>query len=491
MRKNRRQNDERCRRPIRPVIRFMAGVAAIVSVLVADGSAQGDELQLRNGDRLHGTLESTTGGERGTVAWRHSPKAATAKVPLCDVEWVAVTQRKNASAGKKKPETNPPRVPGKGLVVLSGGDVLTGTLVSLDKDSLVWEVPALNRLTIPRAMVRRIEPAGDTDATRYAMTPELYGWVTATRESSREKNWDTTAAGVTALVPNTLLAREIEGLPEQVRFDFDLTLPEKEGMTFLFLGKRASWFGLDVSFYELAFLEGGRDVALTRRERYGAPVVPVADPAIPPVSPVVSGPAHITVAIDRKSRTLLLFADGRLVRRWNDSGALREGGECVAFTGVPKGTKIGGFKASAWSGWGLFSDRDLIPSRDEMQMANHDFFRGTVITADPSQVAFASTFAGTLQVPAGQVSALVFAAAPPVVVPNATVAVAKPLPPPDVRIVLNDDRGGITLCLKKIQHDQLVGDNAWGGAVEIPLAAIARLEFIRPADPAVANAKVK
>lgn len=194
-------------------LRSIAAVAFLSAFITSSCSIADDGavdsrtgvIQLQNGDHLTGTLvDSAT---EDSFQWRSKVFTSPFQFPIGGV----------VSIHFPAPATLP-QVDGTYGFELAGGDLLFGSLISLDPDVAVLEIPGHGRLNVDRTIVRRIFRRTVAGEQLFVGPTGLTGWKT----SGEAGAWREEAGHLIADKAGAVLWRDF-GFPNQARVEFELS----------------------------------------------------------------------------------------------------------------------------------------------------------------------------------------------------------------------------------------------------------------------------
>jgi thiol-disulfide isomerase/thioredoxin len=212
-------------------------------------------LILSNGDRITGGLVDTPDG--GRLLWKAPGFADNLQFPLDGVQGVRFP------VPEKLPE-----IASAYAFELSGGDMLFGSLVSLDDKTALIESPGLGRLHVAREVLLRMDRRTSSELV-FGGLSGLDGW----RSSSQDASWREDAGHLVADKPGASIHRDLQ-IPAQARIEIELAWNSKPNFEVRFADSQEPKaaprrFQLDVWDDELvALCETNRDADLASVEEF-------------------------------------------------------------------------------------------------------------------------------------------------------------------------------------------------------------------------------
>lgn len=186
--------------------RLTITISAIACLAIPTGVSAESLLDLGEGHFLRGEPVSI---DPATVVWKHQLSGAELRYPVAGVHRIAFS-------GESAPS------PTGDILLLDNGDVLTGSLESLDKDNAVIHSANAGSLTIPRSRMRTARLSPGVPTLSYEDSGDLVGWK-ANSSNERPLRW-TAKDGVlefAAKGPETI-ARTVK-MPKSADISFETT----------------------------------------------------------------------------------------------------------------------------------------------------------------------------------------------------------------------------------------------------------------------------
>ena len=162
-------------------------------------------IQLQNGDHLTGTLVNSTAED--CLDWKSKVFATPFRFPTGGI----------VSVHFPAPATLP-QAEGVYGFELAGGDLLFGSLIALDGENAILDIPGFGRLNVDRTIIRRLFRRTVAGEQLFVGPTGLNGWKT----SGEVGAWREEAGHLIADKPGAVLWRDF-GLPNQVRVEFELS----------------------------------------------------------------------------------------------------------------------------------------------------------------------------------------------------------------------------------------------------------------------------
>ena len=432
----------------------------VVTVTVPE-KAYADELRLENGDQLHGTLLGIKGGAEGRLIWKHERAAVPVEFTLAGMGAVDLGERAKAGARVHR-----------GSLRLTNGDVLAGDLVSLDDQNLVLDTWYAGKLTVPRPLVRQMEPWTALNATLYSgPAADLAGWNSPDGEINQQ--WECRDGALTTRQGRGTISREIPNLPDSVQFAFDLAWTRNSTLGFAFFcetGRRGEFVNAG---YFMMFSNGMRSVTLMRAQDEGTQQVGEAAMGLSRARP---GPgeqkAHVTVLADKKAHKITLQLNGKTVKEWTDDADCKGGGKNMVFSDMRDGMRISNIRVSRWNGRPLRPDDVAKPGQDSLVFTNGDVLSGRLAAVADGKARLETSYAAPMEILLERIQEINLA-------PEKAGTARRQ--PGDMRLSLADGVGMLTMAVAELTGGTVQGSSDNFGAVFVPLAALSKLEFKLPA----------
>ncbi len=380
-------------------------------------------LRFFNGDVLHGRLLAAT--MNTGLRWGRTDARGVIEFTPGDVATVKLTEL--PTVGRPHQQTR---------VMLTNDDVVRGTIVSLDSESLVLDTWYAGSMTIRRAMVRSLQPS-------VAVATSVYEGPTAPDEwrvGEGERGW---AFRNGALYANSsgAVGRDVK-LPDRARIEFDVAW------------RNQPYFQVAVYTDNLEALYGncyvvqisGNSVYLQRSVRNNFQHM---GGGVNIENWRRRVKAHITLLVDKPKKTFALLVDDELVKQWTDPNEFAGRGTGMVFYSQGQGVmRFNNIVVTEWSGeWGN-SEPAPVPAEDAIRFINNDKVSGQLKTIAKTQVTFVTPFA-TLDVPLERVAEIQFAG------DHAERARRQA---GDLRAVFQDG-GSVTVALEKLDEQTMTGNS--------------------------------
>jgi thiol-disulfide isomerase/thioredoxin len=345
---------------------WMAFVESTVAAEVPPGDANAAVLHLSNGDFLNGRLVDSSGEH---LAWQ-SPAFLSAfefAVPSINSIQFPLPEKLTQPAGDYCFE-------------LAGGDVLFGSLVSMDAGSAILDVAGIGRMQVDRSILRRMYRWKGGDELLYFGPSGLAGWQTA-----EVPNGWTEEAGQLISNKNGAVLRRDFGLPPMARFEFELSWKEKADFDF------ALGVGNIKSAQRAFRFEVWDNELIVQRETENE-----WDAAsLQSIKPASAGRLHLLVFLDQEKGRLLVFTSG---------------GQPLADLTVPltRHQTFGGVQLTNKSGdvrlerlsigrWNGETPRAVESDKSRVHSSDGGITYGQLMSYDPAERQFVLDSAGTEQ----------------------------------------------------------------------------------------------
>lgn len=329
-----------------------------------------DTLSFLNKDQLHGIL---LGIDQDTGLRWQSPEAHDPIVfKTGQVAQIRLDSHKAATEGKSAHR-----------VGLTNGDEFPGNIVSLDDKTLVLDTWYAGRLSIPRAMLRRITPLSDADASLYEGPTGLDGWSIGRMGGGR--SWSFRDGALIGTNYGTI-GRDMK-LPDMSSIEFDVVMRGNSQFSIGLYSDRADNFG---NCYMLQLSNGYTE--LQRYSRNGGS----NDLGSTQLQNVMRhDKSHIELRTSKDKKSIWLLVDDKMVKEWTDPADFNGAGGNVIFACQP-GTfvKISNIKVSKWDG--KFDDSSASnekTSEDTVELANEDKVSGHLESIRDGKARLSSSYA--------------------------------------------------------------------------------------------------
>lgn len=432
--------------------------AAPATPVAAQAKAYADELKMSNGDQLHGTLMAVAGGEDGRLTWKHEQAVAPVEFRLEGMDSVTLGERKAAGAKTHQ-----------GGITLTNGDAFAADLVSADDKSVQVETWYAGRLTIPRTMVRRIEPGSNTGTALFTGPASLDGWTSPYGDV--KQNFECKDGVLSLKSGGGMIGREIAEMPDAVRFDFDLAWTQNSSLSFNFFSDKTN-NNYDSEGYTVNLQYGMRQAMLLRRVRNEGTRRVGDDADLSSIRGNAAGQkAHVTILADKKARKVVLMLEGKTAKEWTDSAEFKGNGKFIMFGDMQNGTRISNIRVAKWNGRAVRAGAGKT-TQDTLVFVNGDALSGKITEIGGGKIKLETAYAEPMEVPMERVTEISL---------SQEKAAKARRNPGDVRLMLAGGMGSLTLKLAELRDGTLKGSSQNFGDATIPAAALAKIDF-RPSD---------
>jgi hypothetical protein len=266
-------------------------VATASLLLCTPISAKADIIELHNGDLLTGNIHSLD----KTLVTMESPLADT---PL-KIKAEAIRKISFPDQAKDTPNHTE-------RLTLTNNDTIPCKVITMDDKDLHVFTWYAGKFSIPRNNIQSLQFGLSEEKTLYTGNDDPSRWTT------RKGRWNRTDTGYTCS-GNSILARKLD-LPENVRFNFDLSWKENPNFVFRFCAESdAATTKQDT--YEFVFNSAGMQIR--RYENSNQPAGPLANIAIKPHS-IATRKLNIDLRVNRSEGLLTLSIDNQLIGTWPD-----------------------------------------------------------------------------------------------------------------------------------------------------------------------------
>lgn len=339
-------------------------------------------------------------------------------------------------------------------VGLTNGDSLLGKVVEMDAEKLILDTVYAGRMTIRSLMLASLRPAEAVGEVCYTGPNSLEEWV----RGNNQDGWEFKNGALYSVQGNGSLGRDVK-LPDRVRIDFELAWQGQAFFTLsLFTDKLDSYYGPG---YQLAMQ--GNHVSLNRRTRGSSNGL--GGHHVPQLGGTRK--AEISVRADRKAKTVALLMDGALIQQWTDPAGLDEGGTGMVLFVNQNQHRLRNLRVMPWDGKieaGGGEEEVVASAEDQIQFANGDRVTGEVLAIRDGEATVKSPYA-ELKIPLERIVLLTFREA------NRERARRNA---GDVQGLFRDG-GQVTLNLVGLRDGLLEGESENFGQVGIKVGAFSRL----------------
>jgi hypothetical protein len=342
---------------------------------------------------------------------------------------------------------------------LTNGDEFPGNIVSLDDKTLVLDTWYAGRLSIPRAMLRRIIPMSDAASTLYEGPTSLDGWSVGRNGASR--SWSFKDGALIGSSYGTI-GRDVK-LPGMSSVQFDVVLRGNDPLSVGIYSDHPDNFG---NCYMLMLSNG-----YTQLQRYsrGAGTSDLGNTQMQNF--MRHEKSHIELRTNKDKKSIWLLVDGKMVKEWTDPAGFNGDGGSIIFSCQP-GTfvKVSNIKVSKWNGKFDDSSSDAKTDTDAVQLANEDKVTGHLESIQDGKAKFSSDYA-ELNIPIERIEQIDLS--------TAHSDQAKPAPS-DVRAYFPEG-GSVTMQLTQWDAKGCKGSSVNFGAATFSADAFTRIMFNLPA----------
>ncbi len=414
----------------------------------------------RNGDLLTGQLESITPADG--LRWRHADATAAIQFQpgaLAEIHLGA-------------PAPPPVTAPSFCYVRLTNGDELSGNLKSLDEQQVVLDTWFAGSLTLPRARVASLRPAGPTPRAVFAGPDGLEGWTMGKSlpGNLNPAQWHFVNGAFVATQPASI-ARDVK-LPPSSTLEFDLAWRGQFALAIALytdslqpvrLAQTADEppFG---GFYSLQLNSYSTQLLLVRHKeavrQLGMAVIPQFQQ---------TNQARIAIKSSREQKTITVLINGVVAKQWADTEGF--GGEGTGIRLVHQGQgplRLTNLRVSEWDGRLEENVAALVPNvkNDVGRLANRDSVAGRLVEVkgDKFRFAVADSF---IEIPLDRIAQVDFAT---------DRAQTAPLQAGDIRVFFTG-RGSLTFALESWTEQAVKVSSANFGKAEFLPKAFSRILF--------------
>lgn len=360
------------------------------------------------------------------------------------------------------------------MVRLTNDDQLEGELLSLDASQIALKTWYAGELRFPRSLVQSIQPTGPSRSTIFEGPASLEGWTLGktTAELPNQGQW-AYRNGALYATRAASIARDVH-LPDVSSIQFDLTWK--------------GYFQLAIALYSdslqpvsLANKESAPDFGgfySLQLNTFSANLLPITknDPIryLGQASLLTlsqKSRAHVDIRTSKARHSITLMVNGDIVREWIDPAEFAGHGSAIRFVHQGQGAvKIENIKVTEWDG--LFEDKEAPPPparQDLAKLRNGDRASGSIATIQDGVITM-TVLDRKLEIPFTRAKELAFARE------RSTKPETSAL---DVHAFFT--RGGsLSLQVEKWDAQSFVATSPIFGKATFHPRAFNRLEFIAP-----------
>ena len=409
-----------------------------------------DILYFKNGDRLHGTLDSIL--EDGQIAWKHPEITQPLNFTISNLKGITFIHYKNHR-----------ETAGNIIAYLTNGDILPGHLISITPSELKMSTYYAGIMKIKREMIKSIAfNGGGGDLFSGPNSKDEWSIGKNKRLTGNFKVEDRTLF----LEENSLAAATIK---KADRMKISFTIPRfsnKTALNFLFLSDRnifAQTMQVNTYFFTIKKMK-----CSLKRETDDTGIYKLDAFTIP--QKYIDKPLKITIFIDKLAMKFSVSINGKQRKFVDDEyGTFAGRGNIIAFTTKSK-EKIRNIYASTWEPTDNpndFNSSKNETENDSLYFLNGDKTSGTLKEASESEIIFSTDFA-ELKVPLERVMKFTSSE-----VSRERAKRRKE----DIKAELSDGEGILTIGLHNIQNNILNGKSDNFGTVKLNLKTSSFLYF--------------
>jgi hypothetical protein len=360
------------------------------------------------------------------------------------------------------------------VVRLTNDDQLEGELLALDGSQIALKTWYAGELRFPRSLVQSIQPTGPSRSTVYEGPTNITEWTLGktTAELPNQGQW-AYRNGAFYATRAASIARDVH-LPDVSSVQFDLAWK--------------GYFQLAIALYSdslqpvsLANKESAPDFGgfySLQLNTFSANLLPITknDPIryLGQASLLTlsqKSRAHIDIRTSKARHSISLLVNGELVREWIDPAEFAGRGSAIRFVHQGQGAvKIENIKVTEWDG--LFEDKEAPPppaKQDLAKLRNGDRASGNIATIQEGVISM-TVLNRKLEIPFTRAKELAFAREKSTR-PNSM--------PADVKAFFT--RGGsLSLQVEKWDSESLIATSPIFGKATFHPRAFNRFEFVAP-----------
>ncbi len=401
-------------------------------------------IELMNGDRLTGTVESMDAAT-GLLSFRHESMRDPMAVALIGID------RFNASS---RPADATPA--SNWAVELTNGDRLRGELVSLTDKTLELETWYSGRIQMDRALVRSAAHTAGV-GTVYEGPGNAEGWKAPRGKPRFSEN-------TVDMSSNVMIGRELDRMPPKSRIDFEIRwFAYCYFMCHFYADQPASMDGNSGAY--MLTIQGNSRVELNRitpnsgQSRIGQANIQGLE------NESQQFKARITIFTDLESRKLVVYVNDKPVGDWTDPQPFTGKGKCLSFASMQGNPlSLRGVRVSEWDGRlpaaGAAAPAAGGAQGEVLSLRNGDTLTGELKTIREGKAQVGTSF-GNLDIPMDRVDFITFAKN------DARARRTKG----DARLTLWDETV-VTLDLSSLTNGTFEGKSENMGSMRIPLKGV-------------------
>lgn len=414
----------------------------LIVCLIVPAAWADDLLKFRNRDILHG---SVTGATATSLRWQ-SPAASE---PI----QFAAGNLAELHLAPRPPKTSRQLHPF--LVELTNGDQLTGDITALDEQSLTLHTWYSGKLSLPRAMIKRLSARATTPGIIYTGPTGLAEWRLNQPgwTFQRGKLYSTRGRYAT-------IGKNVE-LPDVASIEFDIAWRGQASWIVSFYGTDASGVGGAYQlYYSSNYLRLRRSTPGSQRDLGGSTQVPQLNSR---------SQTRVTIRVNKPQKTIAVSFDNELIKQWTDPDDFAGKGGALIFQSQGQGDlSIANILVAEWDGkLETSSTAPTAPATEELlHLANGDKVSGALLSITGAEATVTNSFAA-LKIALPKISSIEFR--------TAQAAVAR-RQETDVRAFFPDG-AQLTVALQQLDDKGLAGTTENCGRVVLPLDTFTRLRF--------------
>ena len=411
-----------------------------------------DRLNFVNNDRIHGLLVSALTGT-GRLTWKHAAAQDYLVFDVASLAQIRLAPRLSAVPAEYD-----------ALVNLTNGDMLPGSLVSMDDEILKINTWFAGMVNINRSMVMNIQPNISMADILFEGPNSLEEW-TLSPHGGRSPQWRYSDGAMYSMTQYPA-GRIIEDLPDkyEVRFEAAWRTSHPQ-FSFIFNSEDVQ---RNMDAYTLNVQ--GQSLSISRVTRNtGSRTVGTRVNYTGFGSDSGQRSAIFNLLVDKDTRSFTLLIDGVQAGQWTDPAEFAGPGNGIAFRSGSSGDlKISNIRIAHWNGQvpGVAESGGDPGEHDVLSFVNNDKFSGRVISIADGTIKFETSYA-TLDIPLAQVSGVAMA--------DERAERAR-RNREDVRAVFVE-QGSLTLKLERIEDSALLGETENFGRISVPLGVVRTLEW--------------
>lgn len=407
-----------------------------------------DVLEFLNNDKLHGTLQAASPDAHG-LKWKHPEAESPIAFSLSRLSSATLARRTGAKSAAHN-----------SLVRLTNGDIFPGNLVSMDADRLVLDTWYAGKISINRAMIRKVNPNAGVSAIAYEGPVDLESWTQGRR--GNQAGWTYKDGMLYAAQPSPI-GINIDKMPDMADIHFDAAWRSVPSFLFFFMADnieqiQGNGYYLQISgssgyLYRMTREGGSRNLGSFNVQQFNTGTIKRSS---------------FNLLVNKKDRSIAFCIDGKMIQQWTDHGDISALGKGILFQSQNQGDlRISNITVTEWDGkMPQATGGETELKEDLARLVNGDKISGHLKSFAAGKLKLETAYT-TLDIPLEQV----------VAVDTSSENTARARRNKDDIRVHFFGKGEITLGLVKIENAEMKGKSENFGTISMPLSAFRLIEF--------------